>query len=287
MDKESTNSKSENNIESFLPSQLDSNWPFSFDFTRDLFELNRYGNFSSLRDFLINTWVIYKEQTFHKEDSENDSDSDEDLDSKVIDSWPRLKYKGFFIEKNLIFFEKKEEIKDLYPLVNDNIQDLGEDTIKTKVYTLNDISYETLICKGIKAYIDLFFKGGFIDRDEKSIKTFSVTLVWSVILSYLLFTPYSSSIRKVLEKENYPTRYRNEIITGFLIKFMSINSYRSPPKLFNAEVSDTSVGSVTFQEGFKNVFAISNIPINEAEKLIKGFFVTKNLNEIISYYEKL
>lgn len=272
MDKNRKNWKSENQIESLSPSELGTNWPFSYTFTVDLFELNRYGNCSLLKDFLIDTWL-----PFEKEDSDYDSDSDEYLENKKFDSWPRLKYKEFFIDKSVVFFEKKE-------LVNEKT--------KTKVYTLNEISYETLICEGATVYIDLFFKGRYIGGDEKLLKIYSKLYVWNVIFCYLLFTPYSSSIRKVLEKENYPTKYGKEIFTHFLYQFGSIQPNGKLGSLFNIPYLGEKPSIFlnkevkSLEERFENVFAISNIPTKKGEKLFKDFFVTKSLNETISYYER-
>ena len=102
MDKNRRNLKSENKIESLSPSEIVTNWPFSYSFTIDLFQLNRYGNCWLLKDFLIATWLPYQE-----DDSEYDPDSDENLECKKFDSWPRLKYSEFFIDKSVVFFEKK------------------------------------------------------------------------------------------------------------------------------------------------------------------------------------
>lgn len=161
MDRNMANSNSEKNIESFVPIQLETNWPFSIDFTVDFFEWNKYGSYSSLKDFLISTWLDYK--AYYLEDSREedfDYDSDEILESQDIDSWPRLRYEGFFIENNRVFF--KEVVKVVNQKTRDFTEekrDFTEEKRQFKVYSLNDISYETLICKGIESYIDLFCKG--------------------------------------------------------------------------------------------------------------------------------
>ncbi len=267
MDKNTTNSNSKNNIKSFVKSQLDTNWPFSFQFTEDFLNYNKYGRYSSLKNFLISTWLEYKEATFYSGNEldgiEPDSESEDDLEPQEIDSWPQLKYDEFFIENNRVFFKER---------VNQN-------TGSFKVYTLNDISYKTLICKNIENYIDLFFKEGALVEDEKITKYLSWMYVWGIIFHYLLFTTSSSSILKVLDKKNYRTLYKKEILIGFKIQFQKFDDSELL-YLFNTKMEN-------LQKRLENVFAFSSIPPHEAEKLIKDFFLTKNFNEIISYYKKI
>lgn len=59
--------------------------------------------------------------------------------------------------------------------------------------------------------------------DEDSIETYSITYLWGRILDYLLFTPYSSSIIKVLEKGNFITIHKRQILTGFQLEFQNMN----------------------------------------------------------------
>jgi len=57
---------------------------------------------------LIATWLEDICLNFGEYESEN-----EKLKREQIDSWPNLKYKGFFIENNRVFFVVSEETQKL------------------------------------------------------------------------------------------------------------------------------------------------------------------------------
>ena len=105
-----TNSTNGNSVADFPPSRLKTNWPFSIEFTQDLFRQNKYGGYLSFKHFLVETWInqVIEEKEFKElKKSWGYNDSSED-DEEIVDleneSWPKLKYPNFFIEDNVVFF---------------------------------------------------------------------------------------------------------------------------------------------------------------------------------------
>ena len=154
MSKNTENFNNDSIMETFPPrfplNRLETNWPFSMDFTRDFFRLNKSGYYSSLEDFLISVSLPL--------DIENSSSSDEDLEKYKNYFRRNLKYKEFFIEDNNVFF--KESVKK-------DTRFLEKNELEPKVYSLNNIPYETLVYKNSLFYIDFFIKGKEGHKTEK------------------------------------------------------------------------------------------------------------------------
>ena len=278
--------KNSNNIKDFPLSRLAGKWPFSLKLAKDLFHYSSSVDYSSFEEFLVNTWLFYCEE--NRETSSSSSSSDEDTNDE---NWPYLKYQGFFIKNGIVFFEETASQK------SENIENSTEKDNKVCIYTLEKISYRLLICEATRFYINSFFQGKavYIEQTGKEkrdlLKFISMHQVWPVIFNYLIFTPYSSYIRRVLEEEKYTITYKIEIIVGFYIESKRIKSYRQTLNrhlgFSNTEIEENVALNKfsVFKERFLNLFASSGLSTNESNKLIDNFFSTKSFNEIASFYE--
>ena len=283
MDKNTKNFNDDNGMETFPQKfpldRLETNWPFSIEFTRDFFKLNKKGYYLSLKDFLISTWLALELENNYGSDSEDSSSSDlennssSDYGLENQKSWPILKYKEFFIEDNIVFF--KESVTPF----------LTENELEPVVYSLDNIPYQTLICKNSLFYIDYFLKGKEIGGPKERIRSFSVIYIWGVVFNYLLFTKYSYSIKNILQDKDYTSIYKKDILCGFHIQFLTINSSESSLNQFCSVFKKESEEILIFKERFENVLNFSNISTNVGNKLFDSFFRKKNLSEVISYYE--
>ena len=268
--------KNSNNIKDFPWSLLKENWPFSLELAEDLFKLNSNRICPSFKKFLIFTWLDGCEET--SEIDSSSSISDENPDDKNMKPWPYLKYKGFFIKNDIVYFKKSANQKSKF------LDNLTEKNSQICVYTLEKIPYQVLICEATRFYIKSFFQGktrGISEGGEKSeyqLKYFSTHMVWPAIFDYLLFTPYSFSIRRVLEEEKYTVTYKKQILCGFYIPSTNINSYQSDLNklliFFNTEVEESLALDNLFalRERFENLFASSGLSTNKSNELIDNFF---------------
>ena len=251
------------NVKKFPLSRLAKNWPFSTDLVVAIFARNQTGYFSSLKEFLIYTWLEQERRLSDtsnvNSDSESSSDSDDNLSNEKVDSWPQLKYPGFFIEKNEIFF--KESINQ-----------------KTSIYSLKEIKYETIICEAIRFYTKDFLEDieeiedvGYRERSRQF-------KLWCLIFRYMLFTKYSTSIKELLIEEKYFPIYQKEMIFAFYYLFKIVkDSYVDSDRL-------SSIKEESLRERLENLFVFSNLSKSESKKLIDNVLSTKSVNSILSYY---
>lgn len=257
------------NVEKFPLEKLEKKWPFSPRLAEEFFDSNQYGGYSSLKEFLISTWLEYERMNSEYEreyermlskDDESIFDSDDKLSNEKVDSWPVLTYDGFFIENNILYF--KESINE-----------------KTHIYSLNDISEKTILVEAARFYANTLIQELKRAKDEEDDykKGYRKRSIWFVMFNYILFTKHSFSIQKLIRGEKYFIMYKEEMISAFYHNFFIINNYESDlERLWNIEEG-------TLRERLKNLFIFYNLSTIESEKLIDNFFSTKSLNEIISH----
>ena len=91
--------------------------------------------------------------------------------------------------------------------IKSKIQNSTKEELTIKIYTLDHIPYQTIICEGTKFYINNYFQGSIINLDVVCLNVVSMSLVWSPVFHYLLWTPSSSSMKNMLENQNYRKNY--------------------------------------------------------------------------------
>ena len=95
----------------------------------------------------------------------------------------------------------------------------------------------------------------------------------------MLFTKYSTSIKKLLIEEKYFPIYQKEMIVVFYHLVRVVNqSYYNSHILENTEEK-------SLRKRLNNLFIFSNFSKSESKKLIDNFLLTKSLNSIL-YYNK-
>ena len=144
MTKKSLDQKS---LEEFSLKKFKKKWPFDRELAVDIFRGNRYGRYASFKQFLISTWLEY--ERMNSEDDESTYDLDDYLSNEKVDSWPVLKYKGFFIKNGILYF--KESVNE-----------------KTHIYRLNDSYNETRIVEATRFYINTRIQESMGIKDASS-----------------------------------------------------------------------------------------------------------------------
>ncbi len=270
-----------NKYRPFSINRLKKEWPFSLELADDIFSLNQYAPYSSLRDFFIYTDITIILEKEAESDSEAESGSLEfrtDLSysekNELIGQmgvWEISKYPGFFITNNKVLY--KETIKS-------KVENSTKEELINKIYTLDHIPYENFIYEGTKFFINNFLQRSGVNYNAAVSQIVSLSIIWEPVFNYLLFTKLSSSMKKMLENQNYRKSYEKQILLTFEDQFKRIkpNSTR-----LNKIILKRSV----FEERFLNILLFSEIPENKSKVLVNNFFLTSCLDEIISFYQEL
>jgi len=229
----------------FSINRLKKEWPFSLELAKGLFVANRYAPYSSLKDFFIYTVLeLYEDDS----DSSGDiadlsySDKNEIIEKKGI--WEISEYPGFFITNNKVHY--KETIKS-------KVENSTKEELNSKIYTLDHIPYETILCEGTKFFINDYYQGSIVNYNAVVLNTLSISFIWVPVFRYLLWTRFSSSMKNMLEKENYRKKYEKQILLAFEDKFKRIKTSQT---LLNKIISERSV----FEERILNILFLSGIP---------------------------
>lgn len=280
------NSKKSKKAEKLSSINFKNHWPFSLKLAEDLFVFNSDNSFLSFKDFLIYTFS--EEEREERLSQEDFSSKDEDQIDEKRSSWPFLKYPGFFIENNIIYFQKiipqKGDISDISTKKDSEIC----------IYSLENVPYVTIITEATRFYVKSFFHRKVIgvkdgEDGEKTLTFLSIRRIWCHVFCYLLLTPFSSSIKKVLENEKYKDKYMEQIIRAFYVESTSINSYKSRLKqvvLFLTQDFRIDQNPLILKKRFQNLFSFSNTSDKKSDTLITDFFSTQNFEKIASYYKK-
>ena len=190
-----------------------------------------------------------------------------------MDVWYSSQYPGFFIKKNKVYY--KETIKS-------KVKNSPNEELTSNIYTLDHISYETFICEGTKFYINNFLQESVINPNAVDLNLSMLSPIWTPVFQYLLWTSCSSSMKNMLENQNYIKKYKRDILKTFYDEFKVIKS----TKIFLNKILAETERSV-FEERLLNVFLFSGISENNSKTLVTNFFLTGNLNEILSFYQEL
>jgi len=179
-------------------------------------------------------------------------------------------YPGFFIKNNKIHYEET---------LNPKVQNPTK--LTSKIYTLDHISYQINICEGTKFYINNFLQESVVNCSAIVLKALSLSTIWSPVFHYLLFTRFSSSMKKMLENQNYIKNYKKEILQTFEHQLRRKTSSQTS---FKKLLSKTEKS--VFKKRLLNVLLFSGISENKSETLVNNFFLTESLDEILSFYQE-
>jgi len=190
--------------------------------------------------------------------------------------WYISKYPGFFIKNNKVYYQESLKSK---------AKNLTTEKRIIKIYSLEAIPYQIIVCEANKFYLNNFFQGSPLNKSIEDLKLFkldALLYIWLPVSHYLLFTTYSFSMKNILAKETYRKDYEKEILEIFHYKFIKIESRDTSLK---RRILKTE--REIFKERLLNIFIFSGLSINKAKKLLNNLFLTENLNEIISFYKEL
>lgn len=189
----------------FYISRLEKKWPFSLKLASDLFRVNDHGLYFSLQEFFVCAAFDLKDDDNGIEDSSDEKESIEEMDIWYISIYP-----GFFIKDNKVHYEERVESKVPNSTKKESI---------IKIYTLDHIPYQTIVCEAAKFYINSFFQGSVVSGDAEVLNLLSEFRIWSPVFYYLLFTTYSFSMKKMLEKQNFRKNNEKRILKAFHSEF--------------------------------------------------------------------
>lgn len=132
-------------------------------------------------------------------------------------------YPGFFIKNNIKNnkVHYKETIKSKAAK-----QYSTKEELTIKIYTLDHIPDQIIICEGAKFYINNFLQGSVVKFNAVLLNILSLSLIWSPVFQYLLWTTCSSSMKKMLDNQNYIKNYKREILQTFEDQFQRIKRLR-------------------------------------------------------------
>jgi hypothetical protein len=155
--------------------------------------------------------------------------------------------------------------------VKSKIKNATKEGLITQTYNLDTIPYQTFVSEGRKFYINSFMQGAVLEGNVLELKVFSLSRIWVPVFNYLLFTTYSSSMKKLLEDQNYKKNHKGVILFIFEDTFKRMNSKGS----FGLRLKELSkTRKSVLKERFLNIFDFSGISKEESETLITNFFLT-------------
>lgn len=198
----------------FSIKRLKKRWPFSLHLAEKIFSLNQFGLYSSLRDFFVFTASELEEEL---ESLEENSASQRNKKVEKMGLWYISEYPGFFIENNKVYYQES---------VISKIKNTTEEELITQNYNLDTIPYQTFVFEGTKFYINNFLQGAVLNLDIQGVKVLSLSLIWAPVFNYLVFTTCSSSMRNMLENQNYKKNHKGTILLTFQHGFKQL----TPPK---------------------------------------------------------
>lgn len=136
------------------------------------------------------------------------SDKNEIIGKRGI--WCISQHPGFCIKNNKVHYEETLKSK---------VQNSRKEELIIKIYTLNHISYQIIIFEGTKFYINNFLQGSVVNLSAVELSILSLSLIWSPVFKYLLFTKFYFSMKKMLENQNYRKNYEEQILITFEDQF--------------------------------------------------------------------
>ena len=189
------------------------------------------------------------------------------------DIWYFSEYPGFSIKNNKLHYEQTKKSK---------VQNSTKEELTTKIYTLDHIPYQTIVCEGCRFYINNYLRQSAIKPNIVNLDRLSGPLIWSPVFKFLLWRDFSSSMKNMLESQNYRKKYERRILKAFCINFQIL---KESPFSLKERLSGTERS--VFEERLLNVFLFSGISEKKIQTLLTNFFLTESLDEIISFYQEL
>lgn len=247
---------------------------FFFIFSKGSFFFNKLTVHLFLRDFLIFSAFELEQDEYEKYRGDVFSLKKKKVEKMGI--WHIFTYPGFFIKNNKVYYQ--ESIKSKF-------KKSKKGKLITKIYNLDNIPYQTIITEGAKFYINSFLQGSVIDIELPRLEVLSFSLVWVPVFYYLLFTTCSSSMKKMLEEQNYMKNHKGAILRTFEDTFKRMKSPGAYQRLLEDLLSETEKDII--KERLLNLFDFSEISKDDSETLINNFLLTESLDEIVSSYQKL
>lgn len=237
-----------NNIQNFPLERFKNNWPFDRIMLADLFYMNSYQPYSSLKEFLF---------------EEYGSNFDEYLSN------------GIFIEDNQTYYEDLDN--KIYTLENISYSFLVCNAIKYELTLFSEPITATFYWKGVLSYlmfttfpvIEILEEEDFIKNQKKDILNGF----------YKGFNEINRGLKT--ERENFVL---TPGMTSCAEQFLS----GSKKVMLEGDVVDkTSDSLIDSKEKLYNILIYSEIPENEAKSLTEKTFVKKDFSIIICYYKQI
>lgn len=252
----------------FSIKRLKKGWPFSLTLAKHIFLLNQFKLYSSVIDFFVSTALDLEDEEicYFRENKK--------LKKRVtLDS----RYPGFFFKNNKMIY--KESVKS-------KVKNGTKEELIIYNYNLDNIPYQTFVFEATKFYMNNFFQGAVLDLDIQDLKIFSLSLIWAPVFHYLLFTTCSSSMKNMLENQNYNKNHKGTILSSFAFGFKQLTFGTGSNNVqFKQLVAETERDFL--KERLLNILDFSGISKNESETLITNFLLTENVDEIVSSYQNL
>ena len=187
--------------------------------------------------------------------------------------WDILQYPGFFIKNNKVHY--KETIKS-------KVQNSTKEELTNNIYTLDHIPYETILCEGTRFYINNFLQESVINPNAVDLNLSMLSPIWTPVFQYLLWTSCSSSMKNMLENQNYRKNHKRDILETFYGEFHLIRSSE-----FSLNTIFSKIEKSVLEKRLLNVFLFSGISENNSKTLVNNFFLTENVDEIFYFYQML
>ena len=270
--------ESRNIINTFLLNVLEKGeWPFSLELAEDVFALNKYGDFLSLKDFFLSKELnpmdlsnpIYPGEEEEEEEEEEGEEGDRGLKDWQICK----KYPDFIIKDNNVFFLESALRKNV------NSGTLEEKEADGQLYRLDSIPYEIIIFSASKFYIENYLEEYIIDPNQ--IKDSTIIPVWRGVFYYLILTNHYLLFKRLIEESKYMETFKKQMIFTFYAGFEETS--------YITNHSSMLYSSPQSKERLLALFTIANCSKNVSERqrrLVDDCLSTKDLTEIIAFFKE-
>ena len=153
---------------------------------------------------------------------------------------------------HFVFYDELFSYKEEVYLKNQN-----------KIYNFRDISYPTLVSYSIK---EMLYR-----------KLPIASALWRKVFFYLINDRFSSTLEPILKKEHFFEESKNVVFEGFIFGFRTLRR----------EMDQFIKTNPQYRENLLRVFLYLEIEQKQAENFVHNFNEKKDIDEIISYLEKL
>ena len=143
-------------------------------------------------------------------------------------------------------------------------------------YSLDNISYETIVCEAIRFHIKHSVNSGYPEW------VIDITL-WPEIIFYLLYTTYSQFVKNLIEEEKYMETFQEKLLSQSYIQSyikLKVMEWQKNSLFFSEQ-------RVNRKERLLNLLSLTPFSKDESEKLVDNFLSTGDLKQIFSYYQQI